>query len=77
VIQVEGHTDNVGDSEALLDLSLARAHAIRDFLVLNGAKSHQVKAKGFGASRPITKNRTEQERSKNRRVEIRVLRQGK
>ena len=77
VIQVEGHTDNIGDSEALLDLSLSRAHAIRDYLVLNGAKSHQVKAKGFGASRPITKNRTEEERSKNRRVEIRVLRQGK
>jgi len=77
VIQVEGHTDNVGDSKALLDLSLARANAIREFLLQNGANSSQVKAKGFGASRPITKNRTEDERSKNRRVEIRVLNQGK
>ncbi len=76
VIQVEGHTDNIGDSKALLDLSLSRANAIRDFLLQNGAKSAQVKAKGFGASRPITKNRTEEERSKNRRVEIRVLKQG-
>ncbi len=76
VIQVEGHTDHIGDSEALLDLSLARANAIRDFLLQNGAKSLQVKTKGFGATRPITKNRTEEERSKNRRVEIRVLRQG-
>ena len=76
IIQVEGHTDNVGSSEALLDLSLSRANSIRDFLLQYGAKSNQVKAKGFGASRPITKNRTEEERSKNRRVEIRVLRQG-
>jgi len=76
IIQVEGHTDNVGDSEALLNLSLSRANAIRDFLILNGAKSNQVKTKGFGATRPITMNRSEIERSKNRRVEIRVLRQG-
>lgn len=75
VIQVEGHTDNVGDSEALMDLSLSRANAIRDFLIRNGAKPGQVKTKGFGASRPITKNRTEEERSQNRRVEIRVLKQ--
>lgn len=76
VIQVEGHTDNVGDSEALMNLSLTRANSIRDFLIQNGVKSSQVRTKGFGASRPITKNRNEEERSQNRRVEIRVLRQG-
>lgn len=76
VIQVEGHTDNNGDSKSLLDLSLDRASSIRDFLLLNGAESKQVKTKGFGATRPITKNRNEEERSENRRVEIRVLRQG-
>ena len=75
VIQVEGHTDNNGDSMALMDLSLARANAIRDFLMQNGVKSKQVKSKGFGATRPITMNRTEKERSRNRRVEIRVLEQ--
>jgi outer membrane protein OmpA-like peptidoglycan-associated protein len=75
VIQVEGHTDNVGDSQALLDLSLSRANAIREFLIQNGVPHAQVRAKGFGATRPITKNRTEAERSKNRRVEIRVLKQ--
>lgn len=75
VIQVEGHTDNVGDSQALLDLSLSRADAIRDFLIQNGVPHTQVRTKGYGATRPITKNRTEEERSKNRRVEIRVLKQ--
>jgi outer membrane protein OmpA-like peptidoglycan-associated protein len=75
IIQVEGHTDNVGDSQALLDLSLFRANAIRKFLIKNGVKHTQVKTKGFGATRPITKNRNEEERSKNRRVEIRVLKQ--
>lgn len=75
VIQVEGHTDNVGDSQALLDLSLARANSIRDFLIENGVSHKQVRTKGFGATRPITKNRNEKERSQNRRVEIRVLKQ--
>ncbi|MDF1694205.1 MAG: OmpA family protein [Saprospiraceae bacterium] len=75
IIQVEGHTDNIGDSEALLNLSLARASAIRSFLIKNGVSHHQVLAKGYGATRPITKNRNEQERSQNRRVEIRVIKQ--
>ena len=75
VIQIEGHTDNVGDSKALLDLSLSRANAIREYLIKNGVPSAQVRTKGFGASRPITKNRNEDERSRNRRVEIRILKQ--
>ena len=75
VIQVEGHTDNVGDSQALLDLSLSRANSIRAFLLQNGVDHSQVRTKGFGATRPITKNRNEKERGKNRRVEIRVLKQ--
>ncbi|MEE9439084.1 MAG: OmpA family protein [Saprospiraceae bacterium] len=75
IIQVEGHTDNVGDSQALMNLSLARANAIRVFLLDQGVRANQVKTKGFGASRPITKNRNEEERSKNRRVEIRILKQ--
>jgi len=76
IIQVEGHTDNVGDHQALLDLSLSRANAIRDYLIKYGVPPHQVRAKGYGDSRPITNNRTEEERSKNRRVEIRILTQG-
>jgi outer membrane protein OmpA-like peptidoglycan-associated protein/Tol biopolymer transport system component len=75
IIQVEGHTDNVGDSQALLDLSLSRANSIRQFLIQNGVSQNQVRTKGFGATRPITKNRSEKERSQNRRVEIRVLKQ--
>lgn len=75
VIQVEGHTDNIGDTQALLDLSLSRANSIRDFLIQNGVSHKQVRTKGFGATRPITKNRTEKERSQNRRVEIRVINQ--
>jgi len=75
VIQIEGHTDNQGDAEALMNLSLERANAVRTFLLQNGVKPSQVRTKGFGASRPITKNRNEEEKSKNRRVEIRILRQ--
>ncbi len=76
IIQVEGHTDNVGDKQALIDLSLARANAIRKFLINEGVKPAQVRTKGFGCSRPITNNKTEEQRKRNRRVEIRILKQG-
>jgi len=74
-IQIEGHTDNVGGIAALEELSHKRAEAIAEFLVKAGADPKQIKTKGYGGSRPITKNRNEKERAQNRRVEIRVLEQ--
>ncbi len=76
VIRVEGHTDNVGSKEALEKLSYHRAEAIVTYLAKAGVPINQLQTKGYGSSRPITKNRTEEERAKNRRVEIRVLKQG-
>lgn len=72
-IRIEGHTDNVGDIEALYQLSEARAKAIRDFLLDQGVPYSKVEIKGFGPVNPITDNKTERERMLNRRVEIRVL----
>ncbi len=73
IIQVEGHTDNVGDKEALYNLSLARAAAIQTFLKSEGVAEYQVQIKGFGGEKPLTDNSTEAHRRKNRRVEIRVI----
>jgi len=74
-IQIEGHTDNVGGVAALEELSHRRAEAIAQYLIKAGADAKQIKTKGYGGSRPITRNRNEKERAQNRRVEIRVLQQ--
>ncbi len=73
-IRIEGHTDNVGRPEDLQRLSEQRAQAIRDFLIVRGIATERVEAVGFGASRPVNDNSTEELRAQNRRVEIRVTR---
>lgn len=69
-IQIEGHTDNVGDLEDLIKLSFDRAEAIKSYLVDHGIDNNRITTKGYGAGLPLTNNRDESERSKNRRVEI-------
>lgn len=73
-IRIEGHTDNVGRPEDLQRLSEQRAQAIRDFLIARGITPERVESVGFGASRPVNDNSTEDLRAQNRRVEIRVTR---
>jgi outer membrane protein OmpA-like peptidoglycan-associated protein len=72
-ILIEGHTDNVGDEIALMDLSLMRAQSIRDYLVERGIPSDRMQVAGLGPSKPLTQNTLESGREKNRRVEISVL----
>ena len=74
-IQIEGHTDNVGDKEALIDLSLKRAKAIGAYLVAKGIDKKRIKVKGYGDTLALNANATEQEREKNRRVEIRIIKE--
>ena len=74
-IIVEGHTDNVGDELALINLSEQRATAVRDYLVHDGITSDRIHISGLGASQPIHKNDTESGREKNRRVEIKILKE--
>lgn len=75
VIRIEGHTDNVGDKDALMELSRKRAEAIAHILIKEGIEKSQIKTRGYGDTRPITQNRSEKERAQNRRVEITVLEQ--
>jgi len=74
-IMIEGHTDNVGDEVALINLSEQRASVVRDYLVRHGIGIERVKISGFGATRPINENTTESGREKNRRVEIKIIKQ--
>lgn len=67
---VSGHTDNVGTERYNIELSTRRAEVVAAYLIDHGATDDQVSFEGFGSSKPIRGNETEEGRSKNRRVEI-------
>jgi outer membrane protein OmpA-like peptidoglycan-associated protein len=69
-VQVEGHTDSVGDDDYNQRLSENRADAVRSYLVVQGIASSAVTTKGFGKSQPIASNDTTAGRQQNRRVEL-------
>lgn len=72
-IELEGHTDNRGDAKKNLELSQQRVDKIKSYLVSKGISSRRIKGKGFGGSRPIATNDSEEARRLNRRVEFRIL----
>jgi outer membrane protein OmpA-like peptidoglycan-associated protein len=65
---IEGHTDDRGDAQVNRALSLARAEAVRGYLVSKGVEPARLEAKGFGPDQPIASNKTEKGRAANRRV---------
>jgi outer membrane protein OmpA-like peptidoglycan-associated protein len=73
VIQVQGHTDNVGSLAHNLGLSKARAGSVRKALIARGLGAHRLIAQGFGNSKPLASNNNDQGRSKNRRIEFRLM----
>lgn len=72
-IQIEGHTDNVGNAADNQKLSDARAKSVVNYLIQKGIKPERLVAKGFGATKPIADNKTEEGRAQNRRTELKVL----
>jgi outer membrane protein OmpA-like peptidoglycan-associated protein len=73
-IRICGHTDNLGHRADNLRLSQARAEAVRQYLIGAGVAPGRLVAIGYGDHRPITSNRTQAGREKNRRVEFIILR---
>jgi outer membrane protein OmpA-like peptidoglycan-associated protein len=71
-IKIEGHTDNVGTPERNRTLSTARAAAVADWLVKHGIDRKRVVAEGFGLTRPLEPNETDEGRAANRRVEFHI-----
>lgn len=71
-IRISGHTDNAGDPGLNKALSLQRAGSIRKFLIEQGVPADNLRTSGWGGTRPIASNSTEEGRIKNRRVEIQV-----
>ncbi|HET9958769.1 MAG TPA: OmpA family protein [Polyangiaceae bacterium] len=71
-LRIEGHTDNVGGADANLKLSGERALAIKRWLVEHGVVKERLIAAGFGQTKPVADNATEEGRAKNRRTEFRI-----
>jgi len=69
-VRIEGHTDSTGEENYNLDLSEKRAQSVRDWLIERGCDSEKLIPIGFGESKPIASNDTEEGRQQNRRVEI-------
>ena len=74
VIQLEGHTDFAGNADANMALSQARVEAVKDYMVGKGIKKNRLYTKAFGGTQPLTEERTDEAKTRNRRVEVRVLR---
>jgi len=75
VIEIAGHTDNVGTAGANLTLSNDRANAVRDYLIKKGIGAKRVQAKGYGDTQPVASNDSDANKQKNRRTEVRVIRE--
>jgi hypothetical protein len=69
-IEIGGHADNTGTEVQNAQLSLNRAEAVREFLVLSGITPTRIRTRGYGALLPVADNNTETGRTQNRRVEI-------
>lgn len=72
-IEIGGHTDNQGSDEYNMQLSVARAKAVYDYLISKGIDASQVSYKGYGKTQPIADNSTEEGRAGNRRTEFKVV----
>jgi outer membrane protein OmpA-like peptidoglycan-associated protein len=73
ILEVGGHTDNVGDDKTNMTLSNNRAKTVYDYLVKLGIAPERLKYKGYGETSPVESNTTENGRANNRRTEVKIL----
>jgi outer membrane protein OmpA-like peptidoglycan-associated protein len=72
-IEIAGHTDDKGEATANLTLSQKRAQSVVAYLTKAGIDPSRIKAVGYGKTRPVAPNTTDENRRLNRRIEWRVL----
>jgi OmpA-OmpF porin, OOP family len=71
-IIIQGHTDNIGSEKSNQILSGERAQAVADYLIKKGCQAHRIKTESFGSTKPLLENNNEENRAKNRRVEVQI-----
>ncbi len=69
-VELHGHCDNVGTEAYNMDLSMRRAHAVKNYLIGKGILKNRMATEGFGYTKPVALNGTDTGRAMNRRVEI-------
>lgn len=72
-IEVGGHTDSKGSDSYNQRLSESRAKAVADYLISKGISERRLQYRGYGKSKPIDSNETEEGRARNRRVEFKIM----
>jgi len=72
-MEIQGHTDNVGDDAQNMALSQARADAVRQWFIDHGIAADRLIAKGYGETQPVADNATPDGQAQNRRVEFKLL----
>jgi len=75
LVEIQGHTDNVGKEEGNQKLSQGRAEAVKNYLISKGIAAARISAKGYGSSLPIADNGTEAGKAKNRRTSLKVTKE--
>lgn len=73
IIEIQGHTDDVGDNKANQKLSENRAKAVYDYLISNGINKKQLTYKGYGEEKPAFDNASDDGRQRNRRTEFLII----
>jgi outer membrane protein OmpA-like peptidoglycan-associated protein len=71
-LTISGHTDNVGDDNKNMQLSIDRAIAVGKYITDKGIDSSRITTQGFGETKPIADNKTSKGRTENRRVEFEI-----
>ncbi len=74
VIEVGGHTDDIGSEASNQKLSENRANAVKDALIRFGVSTERIQAKGYGKDKPKVPNTNDESRAKNRRIEYTAVR---
>jgi outer membrane protein OmpA-like peptidoglycan-associated protein len=72
-VEISGHTDNSGSAPYNLQLSEKRAQSVYNYLVANGVEPGRLRPKGYGSSRALAANDSDEGRQKNRRIEFKIL----
>jgi outer membrane protein OmpA-like peptidoglycan-associated protein len=70
-VRLSGHTDFIGTDDYNLTLSRNRARSVADYLISKGIKPERIQSFGFGKTRPLVSEKTDEARMVNRRVEVR------